>query len=200
MFQRDEKFTEVFRSMTSNLTSASELLEKFLAEPTNIQLRDQIKDHEHRGDLLVKEVILKLDVTFITPFDREDIHELAGIIDDVLDLVHRATAKITMYGIRSVVPGTRELAHILTEQTRDLESAVVNLKNYSEVLRLCEHVSELEKQGDALYSRSICSIFENVKDPIELIKLKEVIETVESALNRSQDVGDVLESIVIKNT
>lgn len=199
LFQKDEKFTEVFQSMTSNLTAACQLLEQLLEDPTNGNATSSIKEHERRGDSLVKEVIQKLDITFITPFDREDIHELAEVMDDVLDLVHRAAAKMAMYRIRGEVPGSRALAKLLTEQSRELEAAVTHLKDYKEVLRRCERVNELEHKGDCIYSETVCSIFDRATDPIELIKLKEIIETVEAALNRSEDVADVLESIVIKN-
>src|SRR2546425_5106113 len=199
-FQKDERFTDVFRSMTSNLTAACRLLERFLASPSDADMRSRIKEHEHKGDLLVKEVIQKLDITFITPFDREDIHALSEVLDDVLDLVYRAASKMTMYKIRSEVPGARALAKILTQQSEELEAAVTNLKNYKEVLARCERVNELEHSGDAIYSQTVSALFNDVSDPIELIKVKEIVETVESALNRSEDVADVIESIVIKNS
>ncbi|HEY3129270.1 MAG TPA: DUF47 family protein [Acidobacteriota bacterium] len=198
--QKDEKFTDVFQSMTSNLTTACRLLEQMLAAPTEGTFRARIKELENRGDLLVKEVIQKLDVTFITPFDREDIHALAEILDDVLDDVNRAASKMTMYKIQREVPGCRSLARILTEQSQELEAAITNLKDYKEVIKRCERVNELEHNGDAIYAETVCSIFDNVRDPIELIKLKEIIETVEAALNRSEDVADVIESIVIKSS
>ncbi|HEV8131457.1 MAG TPA: DUF47 family protein [Acidobacteriota bacterium] len=198
--QKDEKFTDVFRAMTSNLTAACQLLEQLLAGPTDGGMKDRIKEHEHQGDLLVKEVIQKLDITFITPFDREDIHRLSEILDDVVDLVYRAASKMTMYKIRREVPGSRELAKILTQQSQALEAAVTSLRNYKEALAHCERVNELERGGDAIYAQTMSSLFDDVHDPIELIKLKEIVETVESALNRSEDVADVIESIVIKNS
>jgi hypothetical protein len=171
-----------------------------LAGPTDGGMKDRIKEHEHQGDLLVKEVIQKLDITFITPFDREDIHRLSEILDDVVDLVYRAASKMTMYKIRREVPGSRELAKILTQQSQALEAAVTSLRNYKEALAHCERVNELERGGDAIYAQTMSSLFDDVHDPIELIKLKEIVETVESALNRSEDVADVIESIVIKNS
>ncbi len=200
LFRKDEKFTDVFRSMTSNLTAACKLLEEFFAAPAEGSFRTRIKELENRGDLLVKEVIQKLDITFITPFDREDIHALAEILDDVLDDVNRAASKMTMYRILSEVPGSRSLARILTEQSQELEAAITSLKDYKEVIKRCERVNELEHEGDAIYAETVCSVFDNVRDPIELIKLKEVVETVEAALNRSEDVADVIESIVIKSS
>lgn len=202
-FRKGEKFTDVFRSMTSNLTEACRLLEEFMANPADDgAVCYRIKEHERKGDQLVKDVIQRLDITFITPFDREDIHELAGVIDDVLDLVHRAASRITMYRILREVPGSRALARLLTEQSHALEAAVANLNDQKneEVLRHCERVNELEHKADAIYAETVRSIFDNVTDPIELIKLKEIVETIESALNRGEDVADVIESIVIKNS
>ncbi|MBI4454680.1 MAG: DUF47 domain-containing protein [Acidobacteria bacterium] len=199
LFRKDEKFTDVFQSMTSNLIAACQLLEQMLADPTDGAVNARIKEHERRGDQLVKEVIQKLDITFITPFDREDIHALAEVLDDVLDLVHRAAAKMVMYRIESEVPGSRALARLLTEQSRELKAAADHLKDSKEVLRRCERVNELEHQGDSIYAETVCLIFDSVTDPVKLIKLKEIVETVETALNRSEDVADVLESIVIKN-
>ena len=200
-FRKDEKFTEVFHLMTSNLTEACGLLEQFLASPgSNDEIAARIKDHERKGDQLVKEVIQKLDITFITPFDREDIHELAEVLDDVLDLVHRTASKMAMYRISREVPGCRRLAKLLTEQSNELEAAIARLKETREVLRRCERVNELEHQGDAIYAETMRSLFDAVSDPIELIKLKEIIETVEAAINCSEDVADVIESIVIKNS
>ncbi|MBI3940697.1 MAG: DUF47 domain-containing protein [Acidobacteria bacterium] len=200
-FRKNEKFTDVFQSMTSNLTAACLLLERLLAtDEGDCDVTRQIKDHERRGDQLVKEVIQKLDITFITPFDREDIHELAEVLDDVLDLIHRAASKMDMYRIRREVPGARALAQLLTEQSHELEAAVTHLKDSREVLLRCERVNELEHNGDTVYTETVRSIFDNVSDPVELIKLKEIVETLEAALNCSEDVSDVIESIVIKNT
>jgi uncharacterized protein Yka (UPF0111/DUF47 family) len=173
-FRKGEKFTDVFRSMTSNLTEACRLLEEFTANPTDDgTVTSRIKEHERKGDQLVKDVIQKLDITFITPFDREDIHELAGVIDDVLDLVHRASSRITMYRIRREVPGSSALARLLTEQSHALEAAVTHLNDQKkeEVLRHCERVNELEHKADTIYAETVRSIFDNVTDPIELIKL-----------------------------
>lgn len=201
LFRKDEKFTDVFHSMTSNLTAACRLLEQFLANPADDgDVTSRIKEHERRGDQMVKDVIQKLDITFITPFDREDIHELAEVLDDVLDLVHRTASKMAMYRIRQEVPGSRSLAKLLTEQSYELEAAITNLKDTREVLRRCERVNELEHNGDAIYGETVRSIFDHVSDPVELIKLKEILETVEAALNCSEDVSDVIESIVIKNS
>lgn len=105
-----------------------------------------------------------------------------------------------MYRIAKEVPGCRRLAKLLTEQSHELEAAISRLKETKEVLRRCERVNELEHQGDAIYGETICALFDKVSDPVELIKLKEIIETVESALNCSEDVADVIESIVIKNS
>ena len=200
-FRKDEKFTEVFHAMTSNLTAACGLLEQFLASPTrHEEIAARIKDHERKGDQLVKEVIQKLDITFITPFDREDIHQLAEVLDDVLDMVHRAASRMVIYRIAKEVPGCLRLAKLLTEQSQELEAAISRLKEAKEVLRRCERVNELENQGDCIYVETMRSLFDEVTDPIELIKLKEIIETVESGLNCMEDVADVIESIVIKNS
>lgn len=199
MFRSGEKFIGVFKLMTQNLTNACELLEKFLVDLAPDKAV-AIKQLERRGDELVKDVVQRLDVTFITPFDREDIHRLAQIVDDVLDLVHRVSARTVMYRIQRQVPGSMELARLLTQSSHELQDAVTKLHENKEVLRHCERVNELEHEGDVIYATTMRALFDNISDAIELIKLKEVLETVEAALNRAEDVADVIESIVIKNS
>ena len=196
---REAKFFELFASMSSNLTEGAKLLAAILLDMQNVEVRvRQLSEIEHAGDDLTHTVITRLNQTFITPFDREDIHKLATSLDDVLDFIHAAAERLTMYKITIAPPAAAELAQIIVRQAEELASAVSLLEKHDHVLDHCVEVNRLENEADQVARESIAKLFEREKDPIALIKMKELYEVLETATDKAEDAANVLETVVLK--
>jgi len=197
---REAKFFEMFASMASNVTQGAKLLSQILMDMQNIEVRvRQLSDIEHAGDDITHTIITRLNQTFITPFDREDIHKLATSLDDVLDFIHAAGERIMMYKITTAPPHAAELAQIIVRQTEELAAAVAMLEKHDRVLDHAVEVNRLENEADQVARESIGRLFENETDPINLIKLKELYEVLETATDKAEDAANVLESVVLKS-
>ncbi len=197
---REAKFFEMFAEMSSNLTAGARLLLELLQDYDNVPMRVQkIKDIEHQGDDLTHSIITKLNQTFITPFDREDIHKLASSLDDVLDYINSASERLLMYKITNPPPAAGELAGIVVRQCETLAKAVALLEKNQGVLELCVEVNRLENEADSVARDAIAKLFEREKDPISLIKYKELFEVLEMATDKAEDAANVLESVVLKS-
>jgi uncharacterized protein len=201
LFKKDEKFFNIFGQMTVHIVEAAELLITMLNNPDDSLpiLASKIKDIEHKGDELTHHVIDELNKTFITPIDREDIYSLSKALDDVLDLIDSTAARIVLFKIKEPIAVAPDMAAVLLSQAMVLKAAVSNLKDNHHVVERCIEINRLENDADRLFQLAIGSLFENVKDPIEVIKCKEIIETLETATDKAEDVANVLESIVVKN-
>jgi hypothetical protein len=160
---------------------------------------EKIKSLEHQGDELAHKIFSESARIFVTPLDREDIHALASSLDDILDNIDAAAARLTLYKISSPVPGAAELAKILIQQTEILEESVPHVLEKNHILESCIRIHALENEGDRALHDALTVIFDEVRDPILLIKQKELVETLEAATDRCEDVANVLETIVIKN-
>ncbi len=199
---RDVKFFDMFAQMAGNLTEGARLLADILANYNSSDPRLQkIKDVEHRGDEMTHAILTKLNQTFITPFDREDIHHLASSLDDVLDFVNAAGERLQVYKITNPPPAAAELAQLIVRQCEQLENAMALLdRNKSGVLNYCVEINRLENEADGVAREAIGRLFEREKDPIALIKLKELFEVLETATDKAEDVANVLETVVLKST
>ncbi len=199
---REKKFFEMFAEMAANLTEGARTLRDLLQDYRDVETSVQkIKDIEHKGDDITHAVFIKLNQTFITPFDREDIHRLASSLDDVLDFVNSAADRLIMYKIREVPAAAAALAGIVVRQCEELGKAVALLeKNYKKVLEHCVEVNRLENEADTVSRAALAKIFEEEKDPIQLIKMKELIEVLETATDKAEDAANVLETVVLKST
>jgi uncharacterized protein len=160
---------------------------------------EKIKSFEHAGDLITHDIMTRLNQTFITPFDREDIHELASTIDDVLDLIDAAAARLVMYHIASVKPGVVDLARTVSEATGKIVCAIRVLKKEDHILDYCIEINRLENQADRQCRDLLAELFDQEKDPIQIIKWKEIIETLEFAADKCEDVANVIEGVKLKN-
>jgi predicted phosphate transport protein (TIGR00153 family) len=197
---REAKFFDMFAEMSSNLTQGARLLAELLADYRDVERRVQnLKDLEHRGDEMTHAILTKLNQTFITPFDREDIHRLASSMDDVLDFIYAASERLVMYKIASPPLAASKMADVIIQQTEEIAQAVKRLDKQKEVLQHCVEINRLENEGDRLARESIGELFENQRDPILLIKLKELYEVLEIATDKAEDVANVLESVVVKS-
>jgi predicted phosphate transport protein (TIGR00153 family) len=202
LFKKDEKFFKIFGQMTVYILEAAELLGKMVRNPEDdlVSMAAKIKDLEHKGDELTHRVIDELNKTFITPIDREDIHDLSAALDDVLDLIDSTATRIVLFRITEPIRAVPEMCGVLLSQAMTIGAAVSNLQDNGHVVERCIEINSLENDADRLFQTAIAALFEEVKDPIDVIKRKEIIETLEAATDKAEDVANVLESIIVKNT
>ena len=201
LIPRDTKFFDLFAQMTGNLGEAARVLKTTLEDFREVEERVRLlKEIEHRGDEMTHNILTKLNQTFITPFDREDIHQLASSLDDVLDFTYAAGVRLTMYKITSAPEAAPKLADILVRQTDQLSQAMGRLeKNHDHVLENCVEINRLENEADQVARTAIAVLFDKERDPISLIKLKELFEVLETATDKAEDVANVLETVVLKS-
>jgi hypothetical protein len=196
----ETKFFEIFEEMASNVTDGARVLRGILQNFENVEAQVvKIKEIEHRGDDMTHAVMTKLNQTFITPFDREDIHRLASSLDDVLDFVNAAGQRLVLYKIRSASPAAVELATLIVRQSEELTKAVSLLEKNKHVLEHCVEINRLEDEADGVCRSAIADLFEHEKDPIALIKMKELYEVLEMATDKAEDAANVLEAVVLKS-
>jgi uncharacterized protein len=203
LFKKDDKFFKIFGQMTVHILEAAEILGNMLRNPADTDLASlaaKIKDLEHKGDELTHSVIDELNKTFITPIDREDIHDLSTALDDVLDLIDGMAIRIVLFRIVEPIRCIPEMAAVLLSQAMEIGAAVSNLQDNDQVIERCIEINRLENDADRLFQSAIAALFDEVKDPIDVIKRKEIIETLEAATDKAEDVANVLESIIVKNT
>src|ERR1700743_3628895 len=201
LIPRDTKFFDMFAEMASNLGSGARLLKLTLEEFNNVDARvQQLKGMNHRGEEMTHNILTKLNSTFITPFDREDIYRLASSLDDVLDFVYAAGVRLVMYKINSAPEAASLLAGIIVKQADRLTDALAQLeKKQEKVLENCVEINRLENEADSVARAAIAVLFEKEKDPISLIKLKELYEVLETATDKAEDAANVLEGVVLKS-
>ena len=197
---REAKFFEMFAEMCANLYDGAQAMHSLLLEMKDIPAGvHKIKAIEHRGDEMTHAIITKLNVTFITPFDREDIHKLASSIDDVLDFINAAADRMLMYKITAAPRPAAELAAIIVRQSEQLSKAVSLLGRDENVLDYCVEINRLENDADTVARKAIAELFDRERDPIALIKLKELYEVLETATDKAEDAANVVESVVLKS-
>jgi len=200
LLPQETKFFELFAELSGYLTEGAQLLRSILEDPRDLKMRvEQVQAIEHKGDRATHAIITKLNQSFITPFDREDIHRLASSLDDVLDFTNSAAHRLVLYKINEPPPAAAELAGLIVLQSEELARGVSVLEKNGSVLMHCEEVNRLEDEADHVSRRAIAHLFESEKDPIQLIKLKELYEVLEFATDKAEDAANVLEAIVLKS-
>jgi predicted phosphate transport protein (TIGR00153 family) len=200
LIPKEEKFYEDFQAMAAEVQRGAALLVEMLApdRPAWDKARE-IKDIEHRCDLITHQIIERLNRTFVTPIDREDIHGLAHSLDDVMDAIDACATVVSLYRIERVRPGTRELAAILKEAAEKLVAATKEFEGLKALSPIADELTRLEKESDRVYQQAIVQLFADERDPIALIKSKEMLEFLEAATDRCEDVANVFEAIVVKH-
>jgi len=197
---KEEKFFEMFNTMAENANATAVLLVEMMESFDNLQERAfAIKGKEHLGDTQIHDLITKLNSTFITPMDREDIHQLGSAIDDIIDLADAAANKVVIFDHHEKIEGAPELARVLNLQTEELQRALKALPRQDRILDRCVEVHRLENEADRIFQEAIRKLFREEKDPIRLIKIKEILESIERATDTCEDVANVLEAIIVKN-
>jgi len=200
LIPRETKFFRMFAEVSENVTEGARLLQDILKNPANIAERlAKLQAIEHRGDEMTHNIITTLNQTFITPFDREDIHRLTSSLDDVLDFVNSAGMRLTLYRISSPPPVAAELAGLIVEQSEELAKGVSLLEQNQRVLEHCVEVHRLENEAARVSRNAIAELFDNEKDPIQLIKMKELYEVLEMATDKAEDAANVLEAVALKS-
>ncbi|MBZ5599050.1 MAG: DUF47 family protein [Acidobacteriia bacterium] len=201
LIPKDVSFFAMFSDMADNLISGAQVLVNLFADFRDVEKSTiEVKRIEHVGDDMTHDILTKLNQTFITPFDREDMHRLASSLDDVLDFMNSAADRITLYKITNPPRAAGELAKVILEQTQEIGHAVSLLRKNGDVLGHCVEINRLENDADKISREAIARLFEYEKDPINLIKIKELIEVLEMATDKAEDVANVLETVVLKST
>ena len=200
LIPRETKFFRMFAEVSRNLTEGARLLQDILKRPANMGERlDRLQDIEHRGDDITHSIITTLNQTFITPFDREDIHRLTSSLDDVLDFVNSAGVRLRLYRIDAPPLVAAELAGLIVQQSEELAKGVSLLEHNQRVLEHCVEVHRLENEADRVSRNAIAELFDNEKDAIHLIKMKELYEVLEMATDKAEDAANVLEGVALKS-
>lgn len=200
LIPREEKFYEDFKMMADQLRHGARLLEQMLAiDPPLADKAHEIKEVEHQCDFLTHEVIQRLNKTFVTPIDREDIHELAKTLDDVMDAIDSAAALIPLYRIDKIRPGARELTRVIVQQCDEIRSAVEALEQRKGVLERAIEINRLENEADRIHKNAISQLFDEETNAITVMKWKEILDVLEEATDACEDVANLLENVVVKH-
>jgi uncharacterized protein Yka (UPF0111/DUF47 family) len=201
LIPRDEGFFALFNQLASKMKDAAKLLTEMFTNPERLDhYVVAIKKVEHEADAVIHEVGTRLDRTFITPLDREDIYRLAQELDTVVDLIDGTARRAAMFKLREARPYAVRLAGILHESVNELEQSVRQVKDRRSVAQRTMAVKKYEEEGDTLYAEAIGALFQGTPDPIDVIKWKEVYDTLEDALDRCQTASIVVESISLKHS
>ena len=201
LLPRDEQFFDLFNQLAEHLRTAAGLLDQLFADPQRTtELVRQIKDVEHLADQLTLSISVRIDKSFITPIDREDIHLLASRLDDVIDRLDGTARRVVMLHINEVRAPAQAMAHVILRASDHIAKAVVSIKRPSEVATHAAEIKKLEEEGDALYHEAVGALFAGTPDPIEVIRWKEIYETLETAIDLCMGVANAVHSISIKNS
>ena len=202
---QDRKFFPLFEKASGNLLEISKVLVTMMNEADPDKRRALIKEIErleHVGDSVTHEIFNELSANFITPFDREDIHALVTSLDDIVDFIHGSAKRIELYKIGVVSPAMIKLCELVNQGAEELHKAVTelrNLKNIPKIREACVRINSIENHADDIFDMAIAALFEEEKDALKVIKVKEVLSALETATDKCEDAANVLESIIMKH-
>ncbi len=200
LIPREEKFFEMFAEAARNIqVAARALIQMFKGFEITDEQWKAIEEFEHEGDKITHRILRKLNRTFITPIDREDIHHMTTALDDVMDLIEAAAARMAMYKVKQATPFARRLAELIGLSADQIVKAVEHMPRLEHLQEHCVEINRLENEADNVSREAIAGLFEGGASPIEIIKWKEIYETLETATDRCEDVANILEQIALKN-
>jgi predicted phosphate transport protein (TIGR00153 family) len=200
LLPREEKFYNDFQALADELKKGARLLEAMLAPDEPIWNKaDEIKEVEHKCDFLTHGIIQRLNRTFVTPLDREDIHELARSLDDVMDSIDASATVIRLYRLTTVRFGARELAQIITASADEVRLALGALQQHKGLLAHAIEINRLENEADRTHQQAVSQLFADERDPLAVMKWKETLDFLENATDRCEDVANVLEGVMVKH-
>lgn len=200
--EKDKQFFAAFTEHADLTAQAAELLMRQFQNPEKAEeLAFEIGSIEHRGDKIVHDTMNALRATWITPFDRGDIHDLISSLDDLLDLIHAVSVRSVMFELKSISDEVLEMTRGIVAGAETIKRAVPllsNLKRSEEILKFCEELNKIEHDGDVHFRHSVAKLFKSGLDPLEIMKWREIYEDLETALDRCQDVGDAIGGVVLE--
>ena len=198
---RDRQFFDLFEEAGGNILRAAGLLEEMLRDfPERNALARDILICEQEGDRITHDIIQRLNQTFVTPLDREDIHELAAALDDVVDYTEEVADYLGLYKIEAPMSQAQELAKVLYLASRQIAEAMPRLRGFKDLSHYTVEINRLENDGDRITREAIASLFDNGIDPMVVIRWKDIFERLEEAIDATETVANILEGIVIKNS
>ena len=200
----EEKFFDLFLDIAKNTEKAAGQLQRMMQRFDNIQEDAQeIRNLEHKGDEMTHNMVNELNKTFITPFDREQIHKLITSMDDILDLMQDVAESIVLYDIRKITPESKQLAEICQmccERVRTAVGLLKNVKDADAILKTCQEIDRLESDADRVMRSAMSKLFRDEADVKQLIKLRSIYELLETITDRCEDVANLIEGIVLENS
>lgn len=203
MFKKNDVFFQNLQNMADTIVQGADVFAKYVASPKDTAgFTKQMKELESKCDVFTHTIIKELNKTFITPIEREDIMALATYLDDVLDGLEACASRFDMYQVHDYDANIEEFGKVLFESAIEIQKAV-RLLSQKKLLAIREHsihINALENQGDAILRKCVKELFSSVKDPIELIKKKEIYERLEQTTDACEDVANILESIIMRNS
>src|SRR6266513_4330882 len=201
LLPREEEFFDLFVEVATRSTLAAQHLRELFDAPPDRRIArvEAIKRLEHEADQVTHEVVNRLDRTFITPLDREDIHQLASDLDDVMEAMDSTARRAQIFRLGPAPQGVLRLVDVLERMMGVLLEAVSRLKKGDDVMKYCVEAKQLEEEGDSIYHEALGQLFEKERDAIELINWKEIHDKLETTLDQAEDVANVVESITIKH-
>jgi uncharacterized protein len=198
---RDREFFDLFEEAGGNILRAAALLEEMLRDfPERNELARDILICEQDGDRVTHDIIQRLNQTFVTPIDREDIYELASALDDVVDYTEEVADYLGLYRIEAPMSQSQELAGVLHSCARQIAQAMPRLRGFRDISHFTVEINRLENDGDRITREAIASLFDNGIDPMVVIRWKDIFERLEEAIDSCEHVANILEGIVIKNS
>ncbi len=201
LIPKEEQYFFFFGQMTSHILDAARALKAMLlAKDGNYaESAANIKSIEHSCDELTHSISTKLNTSFITPFDREDIYMLSGALDDIVDLIDDAARAMVMYNVSSSTPYAQQFANVIQRMAEQLHEIVSMLARPSGITPKLVEMHRLENEGDEIYHKAIAELFQGSPDPLTVIKWKDIYEKLESTVDRCENVANIIESVIIKN-
>ena len=201
LIPKDEGFFAMFDALASIMVRSAKVLDELFKEPNRLEVfAAQIKELEHEADVITHEIMKRIDKSFVTPLDREDIHRLATRLDNVVDLMDGTARRAQMFHLNDRRPHAKELTQVLVDATAAIALAARSLKDPHEVSRISREVKLLEEAADAIYSKAVAALFEGTPNALDVIKWKELYDNLEHAIDECEDVLNVLESVSLKNS
>jgi uncharacterized protein len=202
LIPRDEKFFDMFKKTADVLQEAANVLMDMVAHPEHIkEVARKLERLEHDADLLTHDILIRLDKSFITPIDREDIHQLTLGLDDCMDYMEAVTERMMLYDLNEVTPPMKGLIEVLVKQVQEINKVIPLIKDfkYEKIIPHCVEINRLENLGDKIAREAVAELFKGAKNPLDVMKWKDVYEYLETATDKCEHVAGIIEGIVLKH-
>ena len=197
----DRQFFDLFEEAAGNIVRAADLLDQMMSTfPERSGLARDILICEQEGDRITHDIIHRLNQTFVTPIDREDIYELASALDDIVDFTEEVADYMGLYKIEAPMDQGQQLAHILLQASRQIADAMPRMRTFRDISHYTVEINRLENDGDRVSREAMASLFDTGIDPMVVIRWKDIFERLEAAIDATEKVANILEGIVIKNS